>query len=61
MNRRLMLLLLILTGVCDAAPAQVKTFPQRPVRIIVPVPPGGSVDAVTRLIAEDSSISRASR
>ena len=30
-------------------------FPQRPIRIVVPVPPGGSVDAVTRLIAPKMS------
>lgn len=31
--------------------AQQRDFPQRPVRIVVPVPPGGSVDAVSRLLA----------
>ncbi|MFN7751105.1 MAG: tripartite tricarboxylate transporter substrate binding protein, partial [Pseudomonadota bacterium] len=34
-----------------AALAQPREFPQRPVRIVVPVPPGGSVDAVSRLLA----------
>ena len=32
--------------------AQVKNFPNRPVRIIVPVPPGGIVDVVVRLLAQ---------
>src|SRR6266508_4343017 len=36
---------------CAGAPAQTKEFPQRPIRIVVPVPPGGSVDAVARIIA----------
>lgn len=35
--------------------AQVKDFPNRAIRIIVPVPPGGSVDAVARLVAQKMS------
>ena len=31
--------------------AQPRDFPQRPIRIIVPVPPGGSVDATARVLA----------
>jgi tripartite-type tricarboxylate transporter receptor subunit TctC len=33
------------------AAAQAQTWPTQPIRIIVPFPPGGSVDAVTRLLA----------
>lgn len=33
-------------------PAAAQTFPSKPVRIIVVYPPGGTSDAVTRLIAE---------
>ena len=32
--------------------AQVKNFPLRPVRIVVPVPPGGLVDVVVRLLGQ---------
>jgi tripartite-type tricarboxylate transporter receptor subunit TctC len=35
-----------------ALPAAAQTFPSRPVRIIVVYPPGGTSDAVTRLLAE---------
>ena len=35
-----------------AAPAGAQTFPSKPVRIIVVYPPGGTSDAVTRLLAE---------
>ena len=38
-----------------AATAQNRDFPQRPIRIIVPVPPGGSVDATARLLAPKMS------
>ena len=34
-----------------AASAQPRDFPQRPIRSVVPVPPGGSVDATARLLA----------
>jgi len=35
--------------------AQTRDFPQRPIRIVVPVPPGGVVDAATRLIVPKMS------
>jgi tripartite-type tricarboxylate transporter receptor subunit TctC len=37
-------------GQAPAAPGE--PFPNRPIRLIVPFPPGGSVDPVARLIAE---------
>lgn len=35
-----------------AGPAVAQTFPTKPVRIVVPFPPGGATDALTRQIAE---------
>ena len=35
-----------------AVPAAAQTFPSKPVRVIVVYPPGGTSDAVTRLLAE---------
>lgn len=49
MRRLLALALLLLTAV--AAPAQDR-YPSRPVHLIVPYPPGGSSDNVTRVVAE---------
>jgi tripartite-type tricarboxylate transporter receptor subunit TctC len=40
-----------------ALPAAAQTFPSKPVRIIVVYPPGGTSDAVTRLLAEKLSAS----
>ena len=34
------------------APALAQTFPTRPIRIIVPLPPGGSNDLVARIFSE---------
>lgn len=33
--------------------AQVTEWPARPVRIVVPAPPGGSLDRLTRMVGED--------
>jgi tripartite-type tricarboxylate transporter receptor subunit TctC len=33
-----------------AVPASAQTFPERPIKLVVPVPPGGSTDALTRLV-----------
>ncbi len=41
--------------VAAASTAVAQTFPSRPVKIIVPFPPGGSADAAARIIAEKTS------
>ncbi len=42
----------IALGACLTAPARAQSYPDRAVRIIVPYPAGGSVDAVSRIVAE---------
>ncbi|MDB5807168.1 MAG: hypothetical protein JWN73_4490 [Betaproteobacteria bacterium] len=37
---------------CTCAAAQVQKFPDHPIRWVVPYPPGGGTDVVSRLIAE---------
>ena len=48
--------ILLLAAACLlAAPAFAQSWPARPVRIIVPFPPGGGVDFVARLLAQGLS------
>ncbi|MVW80701.1 Bug family tripartite tricarboxylate transporter substrate binding protein [Bordetella sp. 02P26C-1] len=46
------ILALSLSSVCVTAPAvaQTSTFPDRPIKIVVPFPPGGSTDVLFRMI-----------
>ena len=44
--------LLLAMGIFFALPVAAQTFPSKPIRIIVVYPPGGTSDAVTRLLAE---------
>jgi tripartite-type tricarboxylate transporter receptor subunit TctC len=41
----------LLSAVSVTAGAQTGTFPVKPIRMVLPVPPGGSIDAVMRVIA----------
>jgi tripartite-type tricarboxylate transporter receptor subunit TctC len=51
----LVLLSCVVLGVGTSAHAQ--SYPSRPVRIVVPFPPGGPLDLTTRLLAEKLTVS----
>ena len=50
LKRVLTLLLGILLG-CSAAPLAAQDYPTKPIRVIVPVPPGGGIDVTLRIIS----------
>jgi tripartite-type tricarboxylate transporter receptor subunit TctC len=45
------LVALVFAVLCVSAWSQTKDFPVRPVRVVVPVPPGGSVDVMARILS----------
>jgi len=46
---------LLLLGIVLSATVLAESYPSRPVRIVVPFPPGGTADAVPRILAEKLS------
>ena len=50
--RRSLLVLASLLALSPTAPAFSQSFPNRPVSLVVPAPPGGIVDSTARMVAE---------
>lgn len=58
---RIVIIALTLTGVSSFVPAQGaatggQAFPSKPIRIVVPYPPGGPIDIVTRPLAQKLNV-----
>ena len=58
MTRRRVLFAIAVIGLALAAgAANAQTYPDRPIKLIVPFPPGGPTDYVARLVAQNVSVS----
>ena len=57
MTRRRVLFAIAVIGLALAAgAANAQTYPDRPIKLIVPFPPGGPTDYVARLVAQNVSV-----
>jgi tripartite-type tricarboxylate transporter receptor subunit TctC len=56
-KRTCVALIAMSVGVCAAGVAQAQTYPDKPIKMIVPFPPGGPIDTMGRLVAQHLSAS----
>jgi tripartite-type tricarboxylate transporter receptor subunit TctC len=47
---------IVASALCSVAPAMAQTYPDRPIRVIVPFPAGGVLDTLTRAIGEKARV-----
>lgn len=52
MKRHLVPFVALLAALAVAPPAPAADYPSKPLRLIVPYPPGAGTDSVSRLVAE---------
>ena len=54
-HRRMLLAALVALGIGAAPPAGAQNYPDKPIKMIVPFPPGGPIDTMARLAAQHIS------
>jgi tripartite-type tricarboxylate transporter receptor subunit TctC len=56
-----MALALAVTGIAGTAPAHAQPYPNRPITLVIPLPPGGTNDIMARAVADRMSASLGQR
>ena len=54
-SRRALLSVAVAFGIGAAANLQAQTYPDKPIKLVVPFPPGGPIDTMARLVAQGMS------
>ena len=54
-SRRALLSVAVVFGVGAATNVQAQTYPDKPIKLVVPFPPGGPIDTMARLVAQGMS------
>ena len=54
-SRRALLSVAVAFGIGAATNLQAQTYPDKPIKLVVPFPPGGPIDTMARLVAQGMS------
>jgi tripartite-type tricarboxylate transporter receptor subunit TctC len=54
-SKRALLSVAVAFGIAIAADVQAQTYPDKPIKLVVPFPPGGPIDTMARLVAQGMS------
>ena len=54
-SRRVLLSVAVASGIGSATNVRAQSYPDKPIKLVVPFPPGGPIDTMARLVAQGMS------